>query len=118
MTMTRTYTLAAVEVSQDTFDEVTKVLKDAGTEYPFDSLHPERINMNGLCLVVAAPAETPSGVVCTHCNDTHTMEAWDESGAMWPCTGCPRPCRKCANSEGRGAYCKKTPCGCRCHDVR
>ncbi len=76
MTMTRTYTLAAVPVSQATFNEVTRVLKDAGTEYPFDSLNPERIDMNGLCLVVDKETEDHTVERCRHC------------GCEWRCPDC------------------------------
>ena len=61
MTMTRTYTLAAVEVSQATYDEVTRVLKKALTEYPFSQ--EGRIDMNGLCLIVKEEPKDPKAKI-------------------------------------------------------
>ena len=53
--------------------------------------------------------DTEKKPVCGLCNDTHTMP---HSGFM--CTSCPVPCRKCANLNGIGAFCAKTPCDCDC----
>lgn len=52
--------------------------------------------------------------ICEKCKDTHKMPAWNESGDIWPCTFCPRPCQRCRES-GVGAYCGTTPCMCDCH---
>lgn len=54
--------------------------------------------------------------VCDYCNDTHTMTLHRESGQEQEvaCTRCPTPCQKC-RAGGRGAFCEKTPCACRCH---
>lgn len=54
-----------------------------------------------------------SDPVCTHCDDTHLFPV---SGFM--CTYCPVPCRSCATSGGRGAFCATTPCPCACHGAR
>jgi hypothetical protein len=54
----------------------------------------------------------PAKPVCERCNDTHWMTLRDQQVA---CTGCPIPCRKCAREGGWGAFCERTPCGCRCH---
>lgn len=51
--------------------------------------------------------------ICSTCNDTHTMQFGELESRM--CTYCPIPCRKCGQDEGRGAYCKTTPCSCVCH---
>lgn len=53
--------------------------------------------------------------VCEVCNDTHVMHHHGLERRV-PCTRCPRPCRKCAADEGRGAYCATTPCSCGCHE--
>lgn len=53
--------------------------------------------------------------VCSTCNDTHSMPLGDGT-AM--CTRCPTPCRRCASSDGRCAYCATTPCSCKCHPRR
>lgn len=50
--------------------------------------------------------------ICSSCCDTHQVH-FDDKSQM--CTRCPTPCLKCATSNGRGAYCKKTPCSCSCH---
>lgn len=50
--------------------------------------------------------------VCSHCNDTHRMPLRD---SYVPCTWCPTPCKHCATSGGRGAYCKIARCDCDCH---
>lgn len=50
--------------------------------------------------------------VCSTCDDTHRMVLEDHPV---PCTHCPLPCRDCASNGGRGAYCSRTPCPCKCH---
>lgn len=52
--------------------------------------------------------------VCDACKDTHLIES-ERLGRSFMCTRCPRPCRKCANDEGRGAYCVRPRCACECH---
>lgn len=37
------------------------------------------------------------------------MPDWPET---LPCPCCPAPCKVCGSGKG---YCRKTPCGCRCH---
>lgn len=49
---------------------------------------------------------------CTTCDDSHRMEIGVRTV---PCTHCPRPCRQCASSNGRGIYCEVAPCACSCH---
>lgn len=44
--------------------------------------------------------------ICYVCNDTHIMPE-----AKHMCVYCPVPCQSCRN----GAFCKKTPCDCKCH---
>ncbi len=63
------------------------------------------------------PGKEAFAYTCDRCRDTHRMLAHDDSGAVWPCTACPRPCEKCRSGIGRipGAYCEKTPCDCACH---
>lgn len=60
----------------------------------------------------------PTKPACSRCADTHQMPAWNGSGAMWPCTFCPRPCELCRERpEGGppGAYCAVRLCPCDCH---
>ena len=57
----------------------------------------------------APPAKT---VVCSTCNDTHTMWMTKLEREV-PCTFCPRPCADCR--QHLGAYCQTTPCKCNCH---
>jgi hypothetical protein len=65
----------------------------------------------------AVPVIEVSGkFVCKTCMDTHRVDRHDGSVVM--CTRCPRPCRKCAVGEGRGAYCETTPCACDCHEAK
>lgn len=61
---------------------------------------------------VDAEVAAARAAVCKVCNDTHRMTLGDTEV---PCTSCPTPCGKCACSDGRGAYCATTPCGCDCH---
>lgn len=64
-------------------------------------------------MAIETTTEAATKVVCGLCNDTHEVfSAQLEREVM--CTSCPTPCRKCANHEGRGAYCSKTPCDCDC----
>lgn len=74
-------------------------------------------------LAESAPPAVVRVPVCANCNDTHRVPAPDGQGGpfgdgMWMCTSCPTPCRVCAASEGRGAFCARTPCSCGCHRGR
>jgi len=63
--------------------------------------------------IAAGPIALP---ICSRCNDTHEMPAWNGSGATWPCTGCPRPCDKATcRKSAISAFCDVTPCACACH---
>lgn len=63
--------------------------------------------------IKAGPIALP---ICSRCNDTHEMPAWNGSGATWPCTGCPRPCDKSTcRTSACAAFCDVTPCACECH---
>jgi hypothetical protein len=52
---------------------------------------------------------------CATCNDTHKMVIRHPSGEEQTvmCTSCPRPCEHCRQHQG--AFCKHTPCQCKCH---
>jgi hypothetical protein len=55
-----------------------------------------------------------SKLVCDVCNDTHMMRLHDgneETDQQVMCVHCPTPCQTCRS----GAYCKITPCDCKCH---
>ncbi len=52
-------------------------------------------------------------IVCTTCDDTHVIHS-EERGTSWACTSCPTPCEHCRVPQG--AFCKTTPCNCRCHE--
>lgn len=49
-------------------------------------------------------------IVCSTCNDTHRMPLRDR---VVQCTRCPSPCPRCRGNNT--AYCRTTPCTCRCH---
>lgn len=57
--------------------------------------------------------------VCSHCNDSHSM---DLDGRVVMCTRCPVPCEKCrqqrGGNAGPGAFCETTPCSCKCHEPK
>lgn len=79
-----------------------------------------RVSGSTVMLTLNPPAEhvaLPTKPVCDSCHDTHQVHN-EERGESRMCTRCPRPCRKCANGYGRGAYCAKTPCACACHKLK